>query len=271
VRRSTGAIVCPGCRKLIEVNDPRCPYCGRLRPGLWGYGPALARLVGAGDPTALIIGASVLFYGLALMIDLPGALHPRHLMGILGPSPRALTILGMTGGSAWAQGQIWTVLSAIYLHGGIFHIVFNMMWVKSLGPAVEEIYGPARAFILFQVAGAAGFLVSNWLSGAPTVGASGAIFGLLAALIAHGRRAGRSLLTSQLLRFAAILFVFGFVMPGVNNLAHAGGFAGGWMGAMLMGAGVRGREGTGTQLVALASGILSLAAVVMSAVTVLAG
>jgi rhomboid protease GluP len=264
VPRSTGAMVCPGCRKLIEVSDPSCPYCGQRRLMLWGYGPALTRLLGAADPTAIIVGASVVLYVIALLLDLPGALRPRGLMGILGPSPRALTMLGMTGGVPWAQGQVWTVMSATYLHAGILHILFNMMWIRSLGPAVEEIYGPARAFVLFQLAGATGFLASNLLSGVPTVGASGAIFGLLAAILAHGHRAGRSLMTSQVLSWALILFVFGFVMPGVNNLAHAGGFAGGWLGATLMGAGLRRREGTGTQLVALASGILSLVAIGLS-------
>ncbi len=264
MRQTGGAIVCPGCRKLIEASEPRCPYCGRLRPGLWGFGPALGRLVGTLDPMAIAVAGCVLLYVVALLIDLPQALRFRGMMGILSPSPRALMILGMTGGEAWNRGHIWTLLSAIYLHGGLLHIFFNVMWIRDVGPAVAEIYGPARAFALFNIAGAAGFLASNMLSGAPTVGASGAIFGLLAALIVHGRRAGRSLLTSQVLAWAGILFVFGFVMPGINNIAHAGGFAGGWIAATAMGAGVRGREATGAQLLALVSGILSVAAVILS-------
>lgn len=264
MRKIGGAIVCPSCRRIIDVGEPRCPYCGRQQPGLWGFGPALGRFAGALDPTAILGGACVLLYVVAVLVDLPGALAPRGLLGFLAPSERALTLLGMTGGSAWARGHWWTLLSAIYLHGGVLHIVFNVMWIRSLGPAIADIYGPARAVLLFHAAGAAGFLLSNLASGSPTIGASGAIFGLLAALIVHGRRAGRSFMTSQVLGWAGTLFLFGFLMPGVNNLAHGGGFAGGWLAATLMGAGVRGREGPRTQLLAVASGILAAAAVGLS-------
>ena len=227
MRKTGGAIMCPGCRRIIDVGEPRCPYCGRQRPGLWGFGPALGRIAGALDPTSILAAACVLLYVVALLVDLPGALAPRGLLGLLAPSERALALLGMTGGSAWARGHWWTLLSAIYLHGGILHIVFNVMWIRNLGPAIADIYGPARAVLLFHAAGAAGFLLSNLASGSPTIGASGAIFGLLAALVVHGHRAGRSVMTAQVLGWAGTLFLFGFLMPGVNNLAHGGGFAGG--------------------------------------------
>ena len=78
------------------------------------------------------------------------------------------------------RGWWWTLLTAMYLHGSLLHIVFNMMWIRNLGPAAAEVYGPGRAFLLFNFAGASGFLVSNLMSGTPTIGASGSIFGLLA-------------------------------------------------------------------------------------------
>ena len=134
----------------------------------------------------------------------------------------------MTGGIAWQQGWWWTIFSAIYLHGSLLHIFFNLMWVRQLGPNVTEVYGPARSFIIFTVGGAAGFLASNLLSGAPTIGASGSIFGLLAALIVYGRRRRIAMLSAQLWQWAIIMFVMGFMMSGVNNWAHLGGFAGGW-------------------------------------------
>src|SRR4029077_6399792 len=92
-------------------------------------------------------------------------------------------------------------------------------------------YGSARAWVIFVVAGAVGFAVSNLAAGVPTIGASCAIFGLLAALIVYGRRSKQHAVTQQLWVSAGMMFLFGFLMPTVNNWAHAGGFAGGFVAA----------------------------------------
>ena len=138
------------------------------------------------------------------------------------------------------------------------------MWVRQLGPAVTSVYGPGRSFILFSLSGAAGFLLSDLASGAPTVGASGSIFGLLAALLVYGRRRRVSLLTAQLWQWAVLLFVLGFVMPGVNNWAHFGGFAGGWLVASAMRFDDERRETPWVQLAALALAALTVAGVFLS-------
>jgi rhomboid protease GluP len=150
-------------------------------------------------------------------------------------------------------GHWWTVLTAIYLHGGLLHIFFNILWIRQLGPQVAEAYGPARFFVIFTVSGAIGFVLSNQLSGAWTVGASGSIFGLLAALIVYGRRVGGrmgSLFSRQIWQWAILLFAFGFIMQGVNNWAHLGGFIGGWATALAMGQ--TPRESRGVTLLAVA-------------------
>ena len=67
-----------------------------------------------------------------------------------------------------------------------------------------------------------------------TVGASASIFGLLGALVYYGRRGGSSMVGSQAFSYALMLGVFGFIMPGVDNYAHAGGFGGGWLAALLL-------------------------------------
>ena len=85
--------------------------------------------------------------------------------------------------------------------------------------------------MIFVVAGMVGFAVSNLAAGVPTIGASGSIFGLLAALIVYGRRTGQHAVSQQLLMSAGVMFLFGFLMPSVNNWAHAGGFAGGFVAA----------------------------------------
>ena len=115
-----------------------------------------------------------------------------------------------------------------------------MMWVRDLGPPVADIYGGARMVIIYTVSSACGFLLSSsaglimprvpLLGGASyTLGASAAIFGLLGALVHYGRRGGSSMIRSHALSYAVSMFIFGLLMPGVDNYAHAGGFVGGYL------------------------------------------
>ena len=142
----------------------------------------------------------------------------------------------------FGTGRWWTVLSASWLHGGLLHIIFNVMWIRQLGPSVGELYGPGRMVIIYVVAGACGFLLSStagetlgWLpipmlqGGYYTVGASASIFGLLGSVVYYGRRSGSSMASSQAWNYALPLFLFGFIMPGIDNYAHAGGFIGGYL------------------------------------------
>ena len=209
-----------------------------------------------------------MLYVVSLVLQPEAIFQLRGLFSILSPGTRALYQLGMTGGVAWRDGWWWTLLTAIYLHGGLLHIFFNVMWIRNLGPTVTEVYGPARAFVIWSVAGAAGFLISNLASGSPSIGASGSIFGLLAALIVYGRRRGSSMLTAQLWQWALLMFAMGFVMSGVNNWAHAGGFGGGWVTAEAMRFSDEKRESPRVQVLALALLALTAAGVVLSFVKV---
>jgi rhomboid protease GluP len=96
--------------------------------------------------------------------------------------------------------------------------------------------------IIYTIASAAGFFLSAFMftylpipllgGGFITVGASAPIFGLLGALVYYGRRGGSSLVGSEALGYALAMGVFGLIMPGVDNAAHAGGFLGGYAAAM---------------------------------------
>jgi rhomboid protease GluP len=132
----------------------------------------------------------------------------------------------------------WTLLTASWLHGGVLHILFNMLWVRQLAPATAEMYGASRMVIIYTIAGLVGFLFSSFAGllfflpfflrgGIYSVGASAAIFGLLGALVYYGKR-GSSMVGDEAKRYAVMLFIFGFVMPGVDNWAHLGGFVGGY-------------------------------------------
>ena len=260
MRQAQGSIVCAQCNQLVGVNEETCPFCGAWRPGLFGWAPVLRSVIGTRlDQITLIVGATVTLYVLALLLQPEAIMEGSGFLSILSPGGRALYQLGMTGGVAWELGWWWTLLTAIYLHGGLLHIFFNVMWIRNLGPVASDAYGPARAFVLFNISGAAGFLVSNTMSGAPTIGASGAIFGLLAALIVYGQKRGQSMLTQQLWQWAIILGILGFVMPSVNNWAHGGGFVGGWLAAQFMGFSDEHRESTGVMLASL--GLIALTAV----------
>jgi rhomboid protease GluP len=237
-RKTSGAILCPSCGRLTNADAPVCLVCGRRNPGMWGFAGPLRKILGPRDYTHIITIACVVLYIASLLIDPAGALRPRGFLDLLAPSGAALRALGGTGGFAWYRGEWWTLVTAIYLHGNLLHILFNVLWIRQLGPAVEEVYGSARFFVIFTVAGVAGFLVSNVLIGYPTVGASGSIFGLLGAIVAFGRKRGGAygaMVLRQYGQWAVILFLMGFFMGGgVNNFAHAGGFVGGFLAGLVM-------------------------------------
>src|SRR5438093_4269151 len=230
-RKTTGAILCPSCGRLTNADAPVCLVCGRRNPGMWGFGGPLARLFRSWNFANAVTAACIGLYVVSLVFDPRGALAPRGPFEIFSPTGRALEALGMTGSVAWLEGRWWTLLTAIYLHGGVLHILFNVLWIRQLGPEVEKLYGPARLVVIFTVSGAAGFVVSNSIGVPFTIGASGAIFGLLGAIVAFGRKRGGvfgQMVLRQYGQWALVLFVLGFVMSGVDNFAHAGGFAGGF-------------------------------------------
>lgn len=236
-RRTTGSVVCPSCGSLVGVRDDKCYSCGRSNPGLWGYGPLIRKLGADFGFVQVVVGTSVVMYVLTLLTSGTGLqIAGRGMMSFLAPSDQALTIFGMSGAiPVFALGWWWTLLTASWLHGNLLHILFNMMWVRDLGTNMVEFFGPARTIIIYTVSGVAGFLLSS-LAGTPyTVGASAAIFGLLGAIVHYGRSgAGSSFVTSIAMRYAIILFLFGFIMPGVDNYAHAGGFVGGYLMSMFL-------------------------------------
>lgn len=267
MRQVQGSVVCPQCGRLVGVNEEKCPFCGAWRPGLFGWATVLRRALGGRlDLFTLVGGACATLYALALLMSVAGGedIIGGGLFSILSPGSIALYQLGMTGGFAWAQGWWLTLLTAMYLHGSLLHIGFNVYWIRNLGPGVTEVYGPGRAFLIFNIAGAGGFLASNLMTGAPTIGASGGIFGLLAALIVYGRRRGSSAMTRQLWGYAIMFAVFGFIMPGINNWAHGGGFAAGWSAAQLMSLDDDRQDSNWVMLTSLALIVLTLVGVGVS-------
>jgi rhomboid protease GluP len=237
---------------------------------MWGLGPVVQRFLGGGlDPLTLIPALCIGLYVLCLAIDLRSlSSFGGGIFGLLSPTTRALAILGSTSPYDLVSARPWTILTAIYLHGSLLHILFNVMWIRSLAPEVHRAFGASRFFLIWTIAGAVGFLASDALPLfgvgriVPSVGASGSIFGLMAALIVYGRSVGASLMTRQLWTWAIVLGAMGFLLPGVDNFAHVGGFLGGFGMATLFRSGIgrpSGRLLTGLALLLGAATLLGFA------------
>ena len=249
-RQRTGSVVCASCGSLVGVNDDRCYTCGRRNPGLWGFAPLLRAFGNNFGFVELIVYACSILYVSTLLVTVAfggNILGGGGLLNILAPHWIIERAFGASGTlPVFGNGMWWTLLSAGWLHGSILHILFNMMWVRQLGPVVGDIYGAARMIIIYTLAGIAGFLLSSvaglYLASAPmplragtlTLGASANIFGLLGALVHYGRRGGSSLVGGQATQYAVVLFVYGLIMPGggIDNYAHAGGFIGGYLASL---------------------------------------
>jgi rhomboid protease GluP len=241
-RQTTGSVVCVSCGYLVGVNDEVCYHCGRRNPGLWGFAPALRSLGNDVGFVPFVTGTCIVMYVLSLLLSGPNVVMLGGFMNILAPSQPSLILLGASGAfPVFGVGRWWTVLSASWLHGSLLHIFFNLYWVRQLAPEVGELYGPGRMVIIYTVAGAAGFTLSSLAGyylaflpipflqgGTLTVGASASILGLLGALVYYGRRTGSSVVHTQAKYLALVLILMGFVMPGTDNYAHAGGFVGGY-------------------------------------------
>jgi len=236
-RKTEGSVICSACGVLVGVNDPTCYNCGRRNPGLWGFGPALRALGNDLGFVNIVTGGTIIMYVLSLVMSRQGSNIGFE------PTDYALRILGASGASpVFEYGWWWTVLTAGWLHGGILHIFFNILWIRQLGPSIAEMYGAGRMIIIFTVAGITGFAMSSVLGlvnipffGAGiTVGASASIFGFLGALVHNGRRTGRSHVGQAGLQYALFMGIMGFIFRGVDNAAHLGGFLGGYVASMIL-------------------------------------
>ena len=240
------AILCRSCGKLISAGVSVCPHCGARSPGVLASNSKMARTLNNIEPVQLVIGFCVLLYLGAVAFNPAIAFESSGGLFSLGsPDMRVQVLLGASGGPSWYCGYYWTLLTANFLHGSALHILFNMLWLRSLGPITSQIFGPTRFFVIFMITGMAGFALSGWgepflysMIGEPfspipppTLGASASIFGLMGVLVGWGRQDGSAFaaqLTRQMLTWAIALFVLGLVMSGINNLAHLGGFIGGY-------------------------------------------
>lgn len=169
----------------------------------------------------------------------------RSLLGPATPAGLGLTdliqALGMKSNQGiYANGEYYRLLTAIFLHGGIAHIGFNSYALYALGPEAERLFGTARFLTIYFLAGLAGSLASYRFNISPSLGASGAIFGLIGALGAFyyvQRRLLGEFSQAQLTNIggiAAINLLIGFTLPGIDNWGHLGGLVCGAVAGLLL-------------------------------------
>ncbi len=207
---------------------------------MWGLARVLRNVGDDMGFAQLVIWACGALY-LAMLAANPSGIETSGMFSFLSPSGWSLLLFGASGAvPVFEYGRWWTVLSAAWLHAGILHILFNMLWVRDLAPPTARLYGPGRTVIIYTASAVTGFLASSlagrylWflplLHGAGvTIGASAPIFGLLGALLHYGRRGGSRLIGQEAKGLAIAMLIFGFILPGVDNWAHLGGLAGGYL------------------------------------------
>jgi rhomboid protease GluP len=224
--------MCPQCRALVPRSAWTCSECGaglsRVRaPGL---GRVISNLIPGATAAS---GAILLVNGLVfvLMLVAPPAVvgveFRTGLSRVMGFD--AATLLRYGSGIpvlTFEAGEWWRLITPLFLHAGILHFAMNSMALASLGPLAEEEYGTERFGVIYLLSGVGGTLVAQYLGGVRTVGASGAICGLLGLMLVHGWRRGGaygSAMQSVMARNAMLMVVMS-LLPGIDWRSHLGGF-----------------------------------------------
>ncbi len=214
--------ICPDCMTTTPVGM-RCPECANQRTRVRTIRSA------SDEPvlTYILIGINV---AVALGALLGGA---SATGGGIGGS----TLLqdGSVSRPEIADGEYWRLVTAGFLHAGFFHLLFNMLSLYILGGLLEPAVGRLRFGLIYMVsllAGSFGALLLEPTS--PTVGASGAIFGLMAATAVVMRNRGMSIMESGLGIWIVLNLVITFSVPNISIGGHLGGLVGGGLAAFLM-------------------------------------
>lgn len=230
-----GRPICADCANFGPVGI-RCPDHAsvrrstgpRLKPRPVRRAPGLALASGSAPVTKVLVGINLAVYLITVVqgagLNAPGgALYEKFIL--VGSNVHGLFFTG-TGDLAHDH-QWWRLGTAMFLHASILHIAFNMYALWVIGSPLEQYLGKTRYLGLYLVSGLAGsagaILQSPFV---PVVGASGAIFGVLGAMmILEWQVTGR--LAGQAAGLIAINLVLSFVIPGISWGGHVGGLIGG--------------------------------------------
>jgi len=235
-----GSVLCPNCRKLVSTDEIQCPYCGISRPGSWWKNNTWSMGFYRSDQIVKsLIYLNIGMYIVSLLFTSKFSSLSINPFFVLSPENDSLLLLGATGTIPIDRlHRWWTLISANYLHGSILHILFNMLAFKQLAPLVIREYGSHRMLIIYSFSGTIGFGVSYLAGVSFTIGASAAICGLMGALLYYGKSRGGiygQTIYKQVATWAAGIFLFGLMVPGIDNWGHGGGLIAGVFTAFVVG------------------------------------
>ena len=219
---SCGRPICPECMTSTSVGM-RCPECSRQRT-------RVVRGAGGEEPAV-----SYVLIGINVAIALGALLSGASAGGGGGVAGSALLQDGAVSRATIADGEYWRLVTAGFLHAGFFHLAFNMLALWILGGMLEPALGRFRFGLVYFVSLLAGSFGALLLEpDAPTVGASGAIFGLMGAAVVVMRHAGISPMESGLGLWIGLNLLITFTVPNISIGGHIGGLLGGAVAALLL-------------------------------------
>lgn len=232
--------ICPACGTLVGAGASRCHQCGTsLSFSLSAASKSLGKYMPQTSPVSYgILSLCCILYGVGLLstIHQSGLVAPGGGLGALmnlgGINNDILLRMGASLPLAYDIAQPWRLVTAVFLHASLLHIGFNLWVLMDIAPTIEEMYGSARFFFIFIFTGICGYIASATFGHAISVGASGALLGMIGVLLAiTGSRnnIGAKMLRSQLIYWLIYIAILGVIMPGVDNYAHIGGFASGFV------------------------------------------
>ncbi len=226
--------MCPHCRAFSDPKDRVCEYCGHEVGKPFANRPeaAAAAIRGffpqAQSTTSIILFINFAVFVATLILTYKVTGDAGGLFG--GIDGGVLRVFGAKDAYFIARGEWWRLVTAGFLHAGVFHILMNSWVLFDLGSRVEEIFGTARFLVIYLVSSAFGFWVSLlWSPLTYSIGASAAACGLIGAMLAYARRTGSSMMWSFYMRWIIMIAIIG-LFPGfsIDNAAHFGGFAAGF-------------------------------------------
>jgi rhomboid protease GluP len=229
--------LCPACGQLVGAEQNRCGSCGTsMTFSLAAASRGLAGLMPQPHPvTKLVIGLNFFMYLVCAVATFSVTGQLPLLSKVSG---QVLFRLGSRDTfDVLARQEWWRLVMPIFLHGNLLHIGMNTWVLSDLGPALEELYGSSRYLFLYMATGILGFVASTGWDvilrrlGA-SIGASGAIMGLIGLQLAISNRRGGAyfrMLRRSLIQWVVLIFAFGFFMGGIDNAAHLGGLVSGYL------------------------------------------
>lgn len=266
-----GRPICGNCMVEAPVGHqcPECVHRGRAASGQGRLPYGGRRSANPKATTLALIAINALVFAVT---SLAGRASSR-VFDYLALTPRSICAVGSSyyqgvdatscaaSGGTWlpgfADGAWWQLLTSAFVHANLLHIAVNMLALWFIGPQLEEVLGRTRFLVLYLLSALAGGVAVAWLSAphTPTVGASGAIFGLLGALLVLVVRSGGN--PTNLLMWLGINVAITFMGTGISWQGHLGGFLGGAAVAAIL-VGLRGRQQEPAQRLALAALTLAL-------------